>query len=77
MRMGFACCLFLLPAAVALAEPNDYPISSPTTEQMEDYNLDEAFYRKCTLVQGILIATSDRVSDLAIREAAYQFDMVM
>ena len=70
----------LSPAATAHAAEEQiekYSIKPPTQEQAEQYRLDETFYRKCTLVQGILIATSDRVSDLAIREAAYQFDMVM
>ena len=58
-------------------EPIDYSVAQPTKEQCEAYRLDPSFYRKCALVQGILIATSDRVCDLAIQEAAYQFDMVM
>ena len=55
----------------------EYRIASLTEEQMDQYELDGSFYRKVAYVQGILIATSDRVSDLAIKEAAYQFDMVM
>ena len=42
-----------------------------------EYKLDPAFYKKCTQVQGILIATSDKVADFAHLEAAYQFDKVM
>jgi len=41
------------------------------------YGLDTGFYKKCTKVQGILIATSEHVSDDAHREAAYQFEMIM
>ena len=55
----------------------DYQIKPPTDGQAAEYKLDPAFYKKCTQVQGILIATSARVSDYAHREAAYQFDMVM
>jgi len=57
--------------------PADYQIKPPSDEQAAEYKFDPAFYKKCTQVQGILIATSDRVSDYAHREAAYQFDMVM
>ncbi|MFP6669712.1 MAG: DUF1080 domain-containing protein [Pirellulales bacterium] len=52
-------------------------VKAPTSEYAEAYNLDKSFYQKYTLVQGILIATSGRVSDQAHREAAYQFDMIM
>ena len=45
--------------------------------EAKEYELDVSFYKKCTLVQGILIATSERVSDYAHLEAAYQFDMIM
>lgn len=63
-----------LAGATALA---DAPISAVSQEQAEKYQLDTAFYKKSTMVQGIMIATSNRVSDHAIREAAYQFDMIM
>lgn len=45
-----------------------HPIKPPTDEQAEEYKLDTAFYKKCALVQDILIATSARVSDHAILE---------
>jgi hypothetical protein len=54
-----------------------YSIKPPTKEQAETYNLDTAFYKKCAMVQDILIATSERVSDTAIQETAHQFDMIM
>ena len=54
-----------------------YEVKPLTKEQAKEYRLDTSFYKKCTTVQNILIATSDRVSDHAHREAAYQFDMVM
>ena len=57
--------------------PADYQVKPLTDEQATQYKLEPSFYKKCTQVQGILIATSDRVSDYAHREAAYQFDMVM
>jgi hypothetical protein len=60
-----------------VATPAIYQITAPTEAQSTEYKLDNAFYKKCTLVQNILIATSDRVSDDTHREAAYQFDMIM
>ncbi len=50
------------------------PIS---VEQAREYKLDAKFYKKGTLVQNILIATSEKVSDLAHLEAAYLLDTVM
>jgi hypothetical protein len=46
-------------------------------ERAKEYKLDAAFYKKCVLVQNILIATSDKVSDYAHLEAAYLLDLVM
>ena len=43
----------------------------------KEYKLEQAFYKKCTLVQDILIATSDKVPDVTHHEAAYLFDKVM
>jgi hypothetical protein len=54
-----------------------YVIKPPTEEQAQEYKLDTDFYKKCTLIEGILIATSKNVSDHAHREAAYQFEMIM
>ena len=42
-----------------------------------EYNLNPAFYKKATMSEGILIATSEQVSDHAHLEAAYQFGMIM
>lgn len=50
------------------------PVSA---EQAAEYKLDPDFFKKGTLVQNILIATSTNVSDFTHLEAAYQFDMVM
>lgn len=54
-----------------------FPIKPVSPEQVAEYKLDAGFFKKATLVQDILIATSDKVSDFTHREAAYQFDMVM
>ena len=54
------------------------PQVKPLTDaQAREYKLDRSFYKKCTRVQDILIATSDQVSDLAHLETAYLFDMMM
>jgi hypothetical protein len=65
-----------VPAFAAPATPVD-KINPPTAEQAKEFKLETAFYKKCTLVEDVLIATSDRVSDDAIREAAYQFGTIM
>jgi hypothetical protein len=48
-----------------------------TPELLTEYNLDGAFYKKGTMVQDILIATSDKVADVTHLEAAYLFDHMM
>jgi len=55
----------------------EYTVQPLTSELAAEYSLEESFYRKVTLAEGILIATSERVSDLAHLEAAYQFGMIM
>ncbi len=55
----------------------EYSIEPLSATQAKEYGLDAAFYKKATQVQGILIATSARVVDLAHLEAAYQFDLIM
>ena len=54
-----------------------YEVKPLTESQASEYKLDTSFYRKATLVQNILIATSAKVSDVAHQETAYQFDMLM
>lgn len=71
MLAAIAVPAFSSPAAPA-------PEIKPLTDELaKEYKLDTSFYKKCMLVQDILIATSDRVSDYAHLEAAYQFDMIM
>lgn len=67
----------VLVVGAAQAQTPVYKIAPPTDEQLAYYALDRSFYTKSTLVQDILIATSDRVSDAAIRESAYLFDKIM
>ena len=72
-RLSFGA-LLLLVASPAFAE---HKVAAPTKQQLDEYKLDANFYKKSTLAQGVLIATSGRVSDLAHLEAAYQFEMIM
>lgn len=59
------------------AAESAFEIKPVSDEIAKEYKLDQAFYKKCTLVQNILIATSDKVSDYTHHEAAYLFDMMM
>ncbi|MBT8036372.1 MAG: hypothetical protein KJO21_02390 [Verrucomicrobiae bacterium] len=50
----------------------------PITEDLAHaYGLDRDFFKKCTMAEGIFIATSAQVSDYAHLEAAYQFGHLM
>ena len=71
--------ILLAIAAPAFSSPaaSVHEIKPLTDKQAKEYQLDASFYKKCTMVQDILIATSERVSDHAHLEAAYQFDMIM
>ena len=71
--------ILLAAAAPALGAPGAAlgPVRPLTARQAEEYGLDAAFYKKCTTVQNILIATSDRVCDHAHLEAAYLFDVIV
>ena len=74
-----ACLSTLLAVAGASLGAPDAPIEiKPLSDEWAaEYKLDAAFYKKCTLVQNILIASSDKVSDYAHLEAAYLLDRVM
>lgn len=63
--------------AALTAAASAYEVKPITPEQAAEYKLDPAFFRKGTVTQDILIATSDRVADVAHNEAAYLFDRVM
>jgi len=62
---------------VELKKDDKRKIKPPTEEQVKSYKLDPKFYTKCISAADVLIATSDRVSDHAILEAAYQFEKIM
>ncbi len=70
-------CITIIQAAAPAAFAETYEVKPITEAQAAEYKLDTKFYKKATSVQDILIATSDRVSDHAHREAAYQFDHMM
>jgi hypothetical protein len=75
MRFPLALCLLAL---VTGCQSNSLaPVPTLTAEQATEYKLDPKFFQKGTLVQGILIATSQKVADHTHREAAYQFNQVM
>ena len=67
---------FLLTAGFAFSVRAEYEVKSLTGSQAREYKLDTSFYRKATLVQDILIATSAKVSDLAHQETAYQLSLI-
>ena len=69
--------LALLTSTTCLAGQSAYQVKPLTETQAREYKLDTGFYKKATVVQDILIATSAKVADLAHKETAYQFDMLM
>ena len=69
--------LALLTSTTCLAGQSAYQVKPLTETQAREYKLDTGFYKKATMVQDILIATSAKVADLAHKETAYQFDMLM
>ena len=69
--------LALLTSTTYLAAQSAYQVKPITETQAREYKLDTGFYKKATVVQNILIATSAKVADLTHKETAYQFDMLM
>ena len=70
---------FFLTASCSPAWSADpaYQVKPLTDAQAAEYKLAPSFYKKCTEVQEILIATSEKVSDFAHLETAYLFDQIM
>ena len=64
-------------SATCFAGQSAYQVKPLTETQAREYKLDTGFYKKATMVQDILIATSAKVADLTHKETAYQFDMLM
>lgn len=73
-RVSFVALLWLATIGGAAQAAEVQPLSAETASE---YGLSREFFQKSLLVQDILIATSNRVPDVAIQEAAYQFDMIM
>jgi len=70
--------IVLAITAVGCNTPDTHYKILPLTDEISaEYKLDKSFYKKILQVQGIVIATSERVSDYTLLEAAYQFDMIM
>ena len=69
--------LFAVLALGTSAVGAEFEVKPVSPEQAAEYKLLPTFYKKSTLVQGILITTSANVPDVVLLEAAYQFDMVM
>ena len=69
--------ILVVLAVVDRACAEDYSVKPITDQQATQYDLDTQFYKKATMAEGVLVATSNRVSDHAHREAAYQFSMIM
>ena len=69
--------LSLLLIVLSAQAQEHYAVEQLTQALANEYKLDNDFYKKSTMVQGILIATSNKVGRLAHKETAYQFDMLM
>jgi hypothetical protein len=54
-----------------------HEVKALSEEVAREYDLDQSFYSKTTLAEGILIATSDKVTDTTHLEAAYLFERMM
>lgn len=64
-------------AAVMVCFASAHEVKPLSQEMCEEYGLDPAFYKKGTMVQDILIATSEKVTDYTHLEAAYLYDRMM
>lgn len=56
---------------------NAFEVKPLGSELTEEYNLEPSFFKKGTMVQDILIATSEKVTNHTHLEAAYLFDKMM
>ena len=75
--LRFMAALLILFSIVRIGKAGEFTVVPLSAELAEKYDLDPAFYKKATEVEGILIATSEGVSDVAHLEAAYQFGKIM
>jgi len=64
-------------SGIADADEAAYEVKPLSKKITDEYKLDPAFFKKGTMVQDILIATSVKVTDFTHLEAAYLFDRMM
>ena len=78
-RLFFALNLarFLVLSIALIGVANAYEVKPLSRKIADEYKLDRAFFKKGTMVQEILIATSVKVTDYTHLEAAYLFDKMM
>ena len=78
-RLFFALNLarFLVLSIALIGVANAYEVKPLSQKIADEYKLDRAFFKKGTMVQDILIATSVKVTDYTHLEAAYLFDKMM
>ena len=77
LRFHVAVAVLVAACSLRPVMAGEYLVRPLSDEQSAEYDLDPSFYGKVTVAEGILIATSKRVSDFAHLEAAYQFGMIM
>jgi hypothetical protein len=76
--LGFWLVCFLAVTGCSTVKPrSEFRILPITPGQEKKYTLDTSFYKKGTLVDNILIASSDKVSDYAHYEAAFLFHQLL
>ena len=78
-RLFFALNLarYLAFSIALIGVANAYEVKPLSKEVTDEYKLDPEFFKKGTMVQEILIATSVKVTDYTHLEAAYLFDKMM
>jgi hypothetical protein len=65
------------PGVAGIAAEKAFQVRPVTDAIAKEYSLDQGFYKKCLIVQGILVATSGKVSDATHHEVAFLFDRMM
>ena len=75
--MNLRLLIFSLCFVFAIALQAGFETKPLTEKQLKTHKLEGKFFKKGTEVEGILIATSDRVSDYAHAESAYLFGKIM
>ena len=71
---------FLTLIALAITLPcsaANHEVKALSEDIAREYDLDQSFYAKTTMAEGILIATSPKVTNTTHLEAAYLFEIMM